>query len=211
MNIQEQIKKLKEVDERGLLLRQDNQSEAEKYVSYLMEVRLFKQELIDKKHAANKEISKLKNRIVELSTELFKEDNPVKQHEIATEKEEVRNRLSDLNDLIHTNVSAIIEAKYIKDAEKRNSYEERCSREYIIFKQELSNYLDDYIELKRLAESKIDQLNSIKMSHRYNRIDEYKRAIKTISEQNDGWVSKRPIALNGETTYKYWGFGVEDN
>lgn len=157
----------------------------------------------DKKAKAEKEIKDIKKRLALLSAEHLKETDPAKVEKIEAEKKELRLKLDDLIDLVNTNISAVINGKYIKDLELP---EQESQQEYYLFRGEISGCQNELKDLKDLIDGYLTMLGNMKMGHLYNSNKTLLQEIKINSfSQDDGWVGERGFTLPGEKTQVYAG------
>lgn len=162
----------------------------------------------DKKVAAEKEIKDIKKQLAVLSAEHLKETDPIKIKDIEAKKKELRLKQDDLIDLVNTNISAVINGKYIRDLELpvRESQEE-----YVRFEQATVGCRDELKEIKDLIDGYMTRLNNASKGHLYFSNATLLQNIKTNRfSQDDGWISRRDFVVPGEVTRVYTGSSLED-
>lgn len=155
----------------------------------------------EKKDKANSESVDIKNKLALLNAEYLKETDEKKMKQIEQQKLEYRLKLQDLDDLLHTNISNIINGKYLKEL---NLPHEESQRESIEYSGAIESRITYYRELIELIKNNIVLLSNSKQAHPYYLNQSLIQEIKTTSfDENDGWTSREPNLRFRETTYVY--------
>lgn len=189
---------LKSFDElKKELLTEDIQRESNKYLEELNKLDSYGRNVAQKKIEAEKQIPAIKKQIALLNAEYYKENDSEKIKEIEDERFNLRLKLDDLEGLVNTNIKAIINQKFLKDLE---GYEEKSRYEKILFEAKVRATKEQYFELRRKVEEKIQELTLIEHIHPYNRAIDLKNEIKRMDYiQDSGWVSEGSIDTRDNT------------
>lgn len=179
----------------------------EEYREKLLSVKKHGEFMQQKKREAIKEMRDIKNRLALLNSEYLKETDQARLEEIEKKKKELRFKLEDLDDLVHTNISSVINGKYLKDLELP---ERESQREKIEFDGALEFCLSDFRELKNVIDGYMLQFINMKPGHIFNRNHELLEELKRDRfDDEDGWVSKKPVVHEGKTTIIYDGSSLD--
>ena len=189
---------LKSFDElKKELLTEDIQRESNKYLEELNKLDSYGRNVAQKKIEAQKQIPAIKKQIALLNAEYYKENDSEKIKEIEDERFNLRLKLDDLEGLVNTNIKAIINQKFLKDLE---GYEEKSRYEKILFEGKVRATKEQYFELRRKIEEKIQELTLIEHIHPYNRAIDLKNEIERMDYiQDSGWVGEGSIDTRDNT------------
>jgi hypothetical protein len=190
--------------ERDIIFTEDIQVKNLAYREKVYEILAFTQKLIDKQAKAEEQIKTIKNTLVGLNVECLKEDDPVKQQALENRKKELHLEMQNLEELLHTNILSVVNAKYLKQLEP---YKEDARKENIEFKHRVADRISYYLRLEELIDIRKKQLALLQRHPIDAELEYLLKDIKTLAMSNinskDGWVGKgeTPYRKNGETTY----------
>ncbi len=189
--------------ERAIIFTPDIQVKNLAYREKVEEIKAFTQRLIDKQAKAEEQINNIKNTLVSLNVEYLKEDDPVKRQALENRKKELHLEMQNLEELLHTNILNVVNAKYLKQLEP---YKEDARKENIEFKKRVHDRMGYYLRLEELIDIRKKQLALLQRHPIDAELEYLVKNIKTLAMSNinsrDGWVNKgKPYVKNGETTY----------
>ena len=198
--------KLKSFEElKNELLTDEIQKDSKEYMKAVTEVERFAKEVADKKIAAEKEMPEIKKRIALLNVEYYKEKDEKKLKDIEDEKLQLRLKLDDLEGLTHTNIRNIINGKFMKDL---SGYDEKARVEHILFQGAVRSQREEYLELQKEVQQKLNELSLIERMHEYDKVKGKEESLKRMDFiQDESWVGTGRLNLpnNNEHVYVHAG------
>lgn len=188
--------------ERDILFTPDIQVKNLEYREKVQEIKAFTQRLIDKKAKAEEQIKTIKNTLVGLNVEYLKVDDPEKKQELENKKKELHLEMQNLEELIHTNILGVVNAKYLKQLEP---FREAARKENIEFKNRVADRMSYYLRLEELIDIKKKQLALLQRHPIDAELEYLLKDIETLAKSDSidtGWVSKgKQYRKSGKTTY----------
>ena len=187
-------------EEINQLLSEERQIKSKEYLSKLTDIESFAKRVYRKKVEAEKEIPNLKKQIALLNVEQYKELDPEKIKGIEDEKLKLRLKIDDLEGLLKTNIKGIVKQKFIQELDPLHH---ESHKEFLLFKQTISQEQAKYNQLIDELEQRVTYLNGLKRAHAFNEVEYKKDSILNLSfdMDDDGWVSDKNHLPHATTVY----------